>query len=312
MGGACTQDHCHAPDTECARGEKSIAKCSHFGKQVVPDKQKVTRPTGNDFPWSGNTLGTDDLSWVCARQRPRLYTPVGAQNSGKTTFLLATYLGLSRGHTFGETEFAGSYSLGGWEHLAAYARYQPTGVGPSFPPHTPLTSTSAPGLLHLAVRHKAGDLDDLALADAPGEWFTSWAVDEETPYTGARWLVDRTDGFIFFVDSEALQGEERGAARDKLYKLAQRLAVYRKSRPIAILWTKSDIEISTAMKEQVAARLNDIFPGASSFSASVKSASPEGEFIQVLHWLIQQSGSLHRRALTLEQAGDLFLNYRGH
>lgn len=312
MSGTCSQGHCNWPETECARGETNIAKCPHWSQQQAPVNSKTPKPKGNDFPWTGNTLGTDDLSWVSARRRPKLYAPIGAQNAGKTTFLLAAYLGICRGHGFGDLEFAGSYTLGGWEHLAAYARYQPTGVGPSFPPHTPLTATSAPGLLHLSLRHKQGGLDDLALADAPGEWFTSWAVDEETPFTGARWLVDRADGFIFFVDTDALHGAERGAARDKIYKLAQRLAPHLGLRPVAILWTKSDVEISAAMKEQVNERLSTIFPAARSFSASVKSAGPEKEFIQVLEWLLQQNGPPIRPALELDQLGDRFFSYRGH
>ena len=166
----------------------------------------------------------------------------GPQNAGKTTLLGAWYLLIGRGAlTDSERQFAGSYSLAGWEAVAGSLRWAP-GQAPTFPPHTTSRSGRAPGLLHLAFREDDSFRpNDLLFTDAPGEWFQKWALDRDSAEAaGARWVADLADILLLVADREGLAGESMGAARNSIQLLARRMAAERRGRPIALVWTKSD------------------------------------------------------------------------
>jgi hypothetical protein len=226
----------------------------------------------------------------------------------------AIYLRLSAGFKLGQEQFAGSYTIGGWENLAAYMRYAPEGLGPQFPPHTSNIANRVPGLLHLALRSRDGVLRDIILADPPGEWFSNWATNvEHADAEGARWLAQHSDGFILFVDSEELAGSERGAARDDLFKLAQRLADHADGRPVALLWSKSDYEVRPVMREQVEERLSSLFPRAKSFSTSVNNGETAEQFLSVPSWLLdQEHGRAHVSIVPPVYSDDPFSAFRGN
>lgn len=289
----CNSPHCYVPELPCERGELDYRKdCLYFTSLEHTAVSAGAEEQITEFPWTGNTFGLDELAWLAARGRPRIFAPVGAYNAGKTTFLIALYLGLCRGFSIASHPFAGSYTLGGWENLAHYLRYPPKGIGPGFPPHTPVAAKVAPGLLHFALRQQ-GQLSDVLLTDAPGEWFTNWSVNAlHQEAEGARWIEKHADGLLVFVDCEALAGPDRGLARDDLFKLAQRLSGCIQKRPIAVIWSKSDIEITPVMKEQVELRLKQLFPNARHFVTSVKRSSPDTDtttpFFNVLLWLLSQ------------------------
>jgi hypothetical protein len=313
----CKLSHCHVPETPCDRGEHNYwTDCPNFMKSQGLEASPGAPEQITEFPWTGNTFGLDELAWLAARGRPRIFAPVGAYNTGKTTFLIALYLGLCRGVRLAEHHFAGSYTLGGWENLAHYLRYPPQGVGPGFPPHTPVAAKAAPGLLHCALR-RDGRLLDVLLSDAPGEWFTNWSVNvAHTEAVGARWIAKHADGFLLFVDCDALAGSDRGVARDGLFKLGQRVAGCVQKRPVAVVWAKSDVKLSPTMREQVETRLKQLFPTAQHFATSVKQSSLDidttAPFLDVLAWLLSQREPVHDVSeLSVKHSDDPFLAFRG-
>lgn len=315
----CKHGRCYVPERECAHGETDYWKdCPYF---VSDNEEKVdSKPLegATDFPWTGNTFGIDDVGWLTARGRPRLVAPVGAHNAGKTTFLVSLYLGLCRGLSVDGYQMAGSFTLGGWENMAAYLRYKPDGIGPTFPPHTPTTAKTAPGLLHIATRDSDFRLHDFLLADSPGEWFHRWAINQaDESARGARWVAKHADGFMFFIDCDALTGTNRGVARDDLFKLALRLAGHIGTRPIAIVWAKHDVVVSDAIREQVETRLRQHFPTAKNFTVSAKSppadTDPARPFLDVLSWIVAQREIITPSpALPPLRPQDPFLAFRGH
>jgi hypothetical protein len=215
-------------------------------------------------------------------------------------------------------QFCSSFTLGGWEGLAAYMRYRPEGVGPQFPPHTANTGQRVPGLLHLAQRRADGVLLDALLTDAPGEWFNKWATNEtEDGAEGARWVAEHADAFLLFADSDELSGEKRGEARDELFKLAQRLAQHLNRRPIAIVWSKTDVEVQPLLREQIEKRLKLLFPTAPSFSVSVRkkrehSGDAAKEYLAVVSWLLaERIPAMTGAVLPVSRQDDPFFVYRG-
>ncbi|MFE4452011.1 hypothetical protein [Streptomyces sp. NPDC056796] len=222
------------------------------------------------LPWSGSALGLADLAFVAGRARPRVVATIGAQNAGKTTMLGAWYLLLGRDAAGLQAgKFAGSFSLAGWEAVAGSLRWAP-GQGPGFPPHTASRSGRAPGLLHLSFRAGQKQPADYLFTDAPGEWFQKWAINEASPEAaGARWIAEHADVLLLVADREALSGPSMGSARSALQLLAARVASERRSRPIALVWTKSDVSVAPAMEESIRQSIYGPMPEAKEFSVSI-------------------------------------------
>jgi hypothetical protein len=244
------------------------------------------------LPWSGSALGLADLGFVSGRIRPRVIGIIGAQNAGKSTLLGAWYLLLSRGTAdLHAGEFAGSFSLAGWEAVAGSMRWSP-GQAPAFPPHTASRSGRAPGLLHLSFSAGQGQPPDNLFTDAPGEWFHRWALNRDgAEAAGARWIADHADVLLLIADCEALSGSAMGSARSALQLLAARVAAERRSRPVALVWTKADVPVSAAMKDSVHAAVFGPIPEAEEFSVSITasdtgSCQTEGALTGLLQWAL--------------------------
>ncbi|NNN33178.1 hypothetical protein HLK59_23025 [Streptomyces sp. S3(2020)] len=182
----------------------------------------------------------------------------------------AWYLLLGRGAAeLRAGQFAGSFSLAGWEAVAESLRWAP-GQAPGFPPHTASRSGRAPGLLHLSFRAGQKQPVDYLFTDAPGEWFQKWAINKDgSEAAGARWIAEHADVFLLVADREALSGASMGSARSALQLLAARVADERQSRPVALVWTKSDVSIAPAMEESVRQSVFGPMPEAEEFSVSV-------------------------------------------
>lgn len=243
-------------------------------------------------PWSGSALGLIDLGFVAGRAKPIVIGVVGPQNAGKTTLLAAWYLLLARGLAFlGEQRFAGSYSLRGWETIAASMRWSP-GVAASFPPHTSSRSGRAPGMLHLAFRQSDERPIDYLVTDAPGEWFQKWAINRDSDEgVGARWVAEHADVFLLVADREALSGPSMGTARGSLQRLAQRLAAERARRPVALVWTKADVVVAPEMEAAIRGFVLKPMPDAAEFSVSIvaDAAGQDGTgtgLVKVLQWAL--------------------------
>jgi hypothetical protein len=193
-------------------GEMKREMCAIWQESDGGSAKPATVSASNFLlPWSGNSLGLADLSFIAGRSCPKVIGIIGPESAGKTTLLAAWYLLLGRGSTLTGNRFAGSFTLSGWENIAQSLRWT-SGGGPTFPAHTSSGSQRTPGLLHLSIRRQPSNLLlDFLLADAPGEWFRSWAINKNAAdAVGGCWVSQHSDVFLVMADSEALAGHERG------------------------------------------------------------------------------------------------------
>lgn len=279
----CSQANCHAPEVTCTVGELDFERCEHWRSSngvSTPDASKpVPEAEGIRLPWTGNAFGSSDVSFVAGRSSARVVTVMGAESAGKTSMLAAWYLLIHRGHRPGQLACAGSYTLEGWENIAASLRWS-TPRGPAFPAHTSSGTGRHPGLLHLAMKPPGGPRLELLFADAPGEWFTRWAINKEAADAqGAQWLSDTADVLLIAADSEALSGPQRGAARSRLLELLNRVGAERRGRDAALVWTKCDKEVPAAISTAVRAAAAKGLGPHEEFRVSLlpKSPSTDGE-----------------------------------
>ena len=274
MSGRCGQTACIAPDeVGCIVGETSPRQCKHWqhGPNAVESGATVPAEDSARLPWTGNALGAMDVGFLAGRSRARLVGLFGAADSGKTSLLGAWYLLLGRDIVPEGISFAGSLSLEGWENIAGSLRWNATN-GPAFPPHTSSGTGRHPGLLHFNLQLESAKRDIL-FADAPGEWFSRWAVRRDAEDAiGARWLSDAADVLIVVADSDALAGSRLGVARANLLALLRRVGAERRGRPVALVWTKCDVEVDSQMRQAVTQAADLTLGNYRTFSVSMRPA----------------------------------------
>lgn len=311
----CPIKNCFAPDLPCQEGKPDLAKCPHFKKSAGGALPPEAIGVSHRLTWSGNSMGAVDVGTVAARSRPSLIGLIGAHDAGKTTLLTALYLLLTRGHQPPNYRFAGSNTLGGWETLAYTMRRLPNS-GPTFPPHTPANAGRVPGMLHLALRENGEKRRDVLLTDAPGEWFERWAVEKTSPQAeGASWMAEHASAFALFADCQALSGPMRGDARSKLSLLADRLADEAEGRPVAVVWSKSDIAVRDTIRQSLREQFVQKFPHLREFETSITPAGgeePAMAVLDILKWLLLPAPACAREAAPRLSPQDPFLSYRGH
>lgn len=267
----CPHPRCSADDNiTCSLGHIKLEQCPEWKKVI---KTPTTAQPASDelaLPWSGSAMGESDLNFVSGRGKPITVGIVGPESSGKTTVLGALYLLLGRGNlTPDESQFSNSYTLAGWEAVANCLRWKP-GQAPHFPPHTPSRAARAPGMLHLAFRRNDGSLRDLLFADAPGEWFQKWAVNQQAADAeGARWIARHGDVTLLVADRQALAGPKMGTARNEFQLLAQRAVTESQGRRLALVWTKGDVEVAPAMEAQIRKAVGSVDFSVPEFTVSV-------------------------------------------
>ena len=292
MDDECLRAKCFAPGTGCSLGHVALANCPEWKGSAASEADKAPSNDGTLLPWTGAAMGLVDLGFVGGRGRPIIVGIIGPHNAGKTTLLAAWYLLVGRGtRLISNLRIAGSYTLEGWEAVAGVMRWGP-GQPPAFPAHTTSRSARSPGLLHFAFRRADGTLQDYLLTDAPGEWFHRWAVNREAPEgEGARWVAEHADIFLMVADREALSGSTVGSARSALQLLARRLGAERGARPVALVWSKADIEVEPAVEASVREAVNNVIPDAAHFKVSIFSdnAAEHGQgtgILELLNWLL--------------------------
>lgn len=287
----CPQPNCFADDnTTCTLGHIRLDMCPEWQRV---SRGEVTALPGDDqmlLPWSGLALGEADLNFLSGKVKPITVGIVGPESAGKTTILGAIYLLLGRGAlTTGSSSFSNSYTLAAWEAVATSLRWKP-GQPPSFPPHTPSGASRAPGMLHLGFRREDGSLRDLLFADAPGEWFQKWAINErDAGAEGARWIARHADVTLLIADREALAGPKMGSARNDFQLLAQRAVAEARGRRLALVWTKGDVDVAPAMEARIRQAVASDSSSVPEFTVSVY---PRGEvdaaegFRELFGWIL--------------------------
>lgn len=153
----------------------------------------------------------------------------------------------------------------------------------------------------------------LLFADAPGEWFKLWAVNRDSPgCEGARWLSENADMFLVLADQGSLAGEDRGVARITAQTLIRRVSSEHGTRPVCLVWTKSDVEISPEIRSSVVSAggaIEDLHQ----LSVSVYPENDRGRcFIRILDWCLNRS--VRNSTVTIpkvQMRGDVFFMYGG-
>ena len=118
---------------------------------------------------------------------------------------------------------------------------------------------------------KTGELRDVLLTDAPGEWFTQWARSPGgATAAGARWVVEHSDVLLVLIDSAALADSEklpqtRRATRD----LIERVGAEERIRPLIVVWTKDDVEIPKITRDAVNRACDEFVPTAVQLKTTV-------------------------------------------
>jgi hypothetical protein len=164
---------------------------------------------------------------------------------------------------------------------------------PTFPAHTTSRERRSPGLLHLCFRDQEKARIDYLFADAPGEWFQKWAMNANAlEAEGARWISAHADLFLLIADCEALAGTGMGSARGAFQFQTRRLADERGDRPVALVWTKSDVQLGPEMVAAVRKIAQEHIPAIAEFrvsiSASGETAHGAGRGIaELLDWVVQ-------------------------
>jgi len=275
MNRHCSNQSCFVYEGEaCALGAMVPSECFSWSEIIseTESDNPIPSQTSARITWSGSALGLADLANLTPRGRSILVGVLGAHDAGKTTLLIGNYLRLLRGHPLADAHFAGSRTLGAWESLAAWIRFDDAARSPSFPPHTPRGISRIPGLLHFALRNSLDEFRDVLLTDAPGEWFSRWAIQEEaSDAEGARWIVRNADVFLVFADCQRLSGTQRGTARNDLRLLLERLGNHVDNRPTVLVWAKDDIEVSDNIRSAIRRTLNQKIPHAVEVRASTNS-----------------------------------------
>lgn len=316
MPGKCPHPTCFPDETGCdVEGKFNVIDCPNYNKVESTDRNEALDPFDEMYriPWTGNSFGLIDLNFLTASAKPILIGITGVASAGKTTFLASLYCLLRQGRKIGDYSFAGSLTLVGWEDIAWYLSWKDSG-NIQFPPHTANDAGRIPGLLHIALQNSSGKKIHLVFTDAPGEWFDYWRNNTHSENAkGAKWISDHADAFLLFADCEMLAGQKRGQGKSQINSVADRLLENLGSRPLGLIWSKSDIEITPSTKTQILQKINhNPSINFSQFSTSVTEGS-DGTFhaniCESVNWIIEKiSIQLNTRPEISLKTDDLFLS----
>ena len=286
--------------------------CENWSEQPATESapENISAVPTSDVPWNGYALGTSDLTILGGRGSPLMIGLIGPPDSGKTSLLTFIYMWLLKYGGLEDWQFAGSWTLGGWESIVQHSRW----VGetpPSFPPHTS-SSGRHPGVLHITFRDAKGRLRDVLFTDAPGEWFTQWAkVPKDATAAGARWVIEHADALIMLIDSAALADPKklphtRRATRD----LLERIGAVVPHLPMAVVWTKEDVQAPDQVRSALERTCGEFVPHAAMLRTTVN--KPE-TIAKCFMDMITAAESSVSKADTSEPAlsVDPFLAFRG-
>lgn len=321
MRNKCSKPDCPAPKGLCLEhASPDYQKCDNWlgNKTNQPiEKHEAVTKKGQPLPWTGEPLEPTDIGIVSQRSAPLIVGMIGGADAGKTSYLGMLYTLLFNGNFFAYWSFAGSYTLAAWETLAQYLKIKPNGKV-EFPPPTP-SNPDFYSLYHLVLKRREL-FRDVLFADSSGEVFKLWSEDVQDPNAGnARWIYEKSNAFIFMVDSVALR-ERRGAAKTEIIQMAEQLAANLGGRPVAVVWTKADeidnvrANIKSALEEDLCQAFGDsqVFK-VSNFPKSDPDTLCHKNNLAVIEYLLQELNKPKIIELIPEVGAspDKFFNYRG-
>lgn len=263
----CPKDDCEIGETgRCRKLGLNFSTCKYLkGQAATPPPGEQGPPT--QLPWTGRALTPSSMPLIAGRRRPHLITVVGLPGSGKTTFLTSLFMRVRR-HDVHPYAFAGSFTLAGWSLLTRYADWT-AGVPQHFPPRTS-GAQREPGFLHLAFRDPSDQLIDVALADAPGEWFDRWLAADPHDTTLKHppgWLVANATTVLFFVNTYGLYDDlDANVVVDQTMTLADRVAAGHPAH-VQVIYAQTDRVPSEPNEHltDVMNHLNRVFPDHKAF-----------------------------------------------
>lgn len=317
---SCDRPDCFVQDThQCAAGHMKASKCKHYIGQDDSDCNGQINQESDDegFPWTGRPLGTTDLRFISATRRPHIVGIAGAADAGKTTLLCLLFLNLYRGRILENFNFAGSFTLIGWENIAQNMQLN-AGEIIQFPPHTS-SSGRSPGLLHLRTIDDKNQLQDSLLTDASGEWFSAWTSNpDDERAEGAQWVASHADRMLIIADTEALTtGSNQGASKRALEFLIRRVQHNFGKKNVALVWTKTDLKRPKALKDAIESLFTSCFKAAPIFDTSVPDESSSSDdttltqLTELFSWAF--TPKVHHVTMKLQktESDDPFISYRG-
>jgi Double-GTPase 2 len=272
------------PDCKC--GEKDYQVCkNYYGIKNTEGVGEIKGKSNADIlslPWHSNALGALDIGWLTSKKQPLIIGIIGQSNAGKTTFLATLYMLLRGGHSIGENTFAGSYTLLGWEKIADFLSFH-SHKKVHFPPHTSSNAARLPGLLHLLLKDRNGQFQDIIFTDAPGQWFETWAIEANSDESkGARWIAESSDAFLLVADTEAFS-ESFGEEKEKFLAVVERMRKIHQNRPCALVYTKSDIGLDEEDKKEVLTQVKRNIPNVKPFDVAAINLDSEDLLHNILN-----------------------------
>lgn len=317
----CSKEGCPAPKGLCLeRLNHEYRKCEYWlgdkAEHSIENQQTVNQKA-QSLPWTGEPFQPTDIEIVSQRSAPLIIGMVGGANAGKTSYLGMLYTLLFNGKRFEHWQFAGSYTLAGWETLAQYLKIQPGG-NVVFAPPTP-SNPDFYSLYHFAL--KRGSLfRDVLFADSSGEVFKFWSEDVHDPNAeNARWIYEKASAFIFMVDSVALK-EKRGIAKNEIVQMAEQIVANLSGRPVAVVWSKADEidSIRGTVRSALEEDFTQIFDGGRVFQVSNFSKSDSDTLchknnLAVTEYLLEELNKpvVVRPTPHIGVSNDPFFRYRG-
>lgn len=314
----CSNRECAAQKTSiCHNGLDDFKKCEFWlaaNSAKIKKSEKQLKPAKKVLNWSGEPLVFDEIKSIVGRSSAITLGIVGRAEAGKTTFLAMVFTLLQKGYSIEGYDFAGSYTIIGWDYL--YDRLKLFQTQVSFPNPTPLEYCR---FFHLALRNKEEVLKDVLISDASGEVFTLWATDRDHVNSGnARLIYETSSAFILFIDCSDLI-QRKGRAKSDVIKIAEMLKYDLRNRPVLAVWSKSDrkAEVHPSILASLEEELQAMFINfkqidISNFPSSQPDPLVHANNLKVLDWLIDKS---QRPLMPILHSfrnwdNDFFLNFR--
>lgn len=247
------------PETQCIdlrRGREAAGTVSPAKPSVPPPPTassaeepatELDPPTMAGRFWSGFALGGEEAGAMLWDPSARLFTLIGGEKRGKTSFLTALYIQLANGFTREfPWRFCGSRSLRGFQRLTDKAFEWKGGTAPIVP-RTTHGNYRQPSFLHAAFRPRTyadAKTTQVLLTDMPGEWFDKWIDFGSQGLPETLEFLPRSDGFLVAIDAPGVISDRayREDVRYTLDRLVTFLTAMDGSRaPIALVLTKYDL-----------------------------------------------------------------------